>query len=40
MHYCHTGFCKKHQVLIACVPKIIYSTHMDINYSQIAKCHE
>jgi hypothetical protein len=26
----HTQFCKQNQVLIACVPRIIYSTHMDI----------
>jgi hypothetical protein len=26
-HFCHTQFCKQNQVLITCVPKIIYSTH-------------
>jgi hypothetical protein len=24
---CHTQFCKQNQVLIACVSRIIYSTH-------------
>jgi hypothetical protein len=37
---CHTRFCKQSQVLIACVPMIIYSTHTDIKCSQIAKYHE
>jgi hypothetical protein len=36
----HTRFCKQNQVLIACVPKIIYSTHINIKCSQIYKYHE
>jgi hypothetical protein len=36
----HISFCKQNHVLIACVPRIIYFTHMEIKCSQIAKCHE
>jgi hypothetical protein len=37
---CHSQFLCQNQVLIGCVPKIIYCTHMGQKYSQIAKCHE
>jgi hypothetical protein len=37
---CHTRFYEQNQVLIVCVLRIIYSTHTDIECSQIAKCHE
>jgi hypothetical protein len=37
---CHTLFLCQNRVLIACVRRIIYSTHTDIKCSQIAKCHE
>jgi hypothetical protein len=30
---CHTQFCEQNQVLITCVSRIIYSTHMDIKCS-------
>jgi hypothetical protein len=37
---CHTWFLCQKQVLIACAPRIIYSTHTDQKCSQITKCHE
>jgi hypothetical protein len=37
---CLTRFCKQNQVLIACVPRIIYSTHTDIKCSRITKSRE
>jgi hypothetical protein len=37
---CHARFCKQNHVLIAYVPRIIYSTHTDIKYSHIAKYYE
>jgi hypothetical protein len=36
---CHTRFLCQNHILIARVPIIIYSTHTNIKYSQIAKCH-
>jgi hypothetical protein len=37
---CHIHFLCQNQVLIACVPKIIYSTHTDQKCSHKAKCHK
>jgi hypothetical protein len=37
---CHARFLSQNRVLIACVPRIIYSTHTDQKCSQIANCHE
>jgi hypothetical protein len=37
---CHTRFLCLNQVLIICMSRINWSTHMDQKYSRIAKCHE